>query len=79
MSKVIGLWSTSGENAYILLVITVPRSAKGQLILDAHILQKMGNLLLLRHVLCSPYTPALLTILTQVLVFTCNRLIPHTI
>ena len=83
MNDVIEVWSRSGENLEAIACIVLEiRSleARGVGQFRRTRFPENGRLLrLLGCVLHSPYTSAILTVFTRVLVFTCNRLILHTI
>ena len=83
MNDVIEVWSRSGENleaiACIVLEIQSLEARRVGEFRRTHFPENRHILRLLGCVLRSPYTSAILTVFTRVLVFTCNRLILHTI
>ena len=83
MKDVLEVWSRSGENLEAIACIVLEiRSLEARRVGQFRRTRfpENGRLLrLLGRVLRSPYTSAILTIFTRVLVFTCNRLILHTI
>ena len=82
MNDVIEVWSRSGENLEAIASIVLEiqfLEAQSRLIVTHAFSRKRVLLQLLRHVLRSPYTSAILTVFTRVLMFTCNQLILHTI
>ena len=83
MNDVIEVWSRSGENLEVIACIVLEiQSLEARRVGEFRRTRfpENGRLLrLLRRVLHSPYTSSILTVFTQVLMFTGNRLIHHTI
>ena len=83
MNDVIEVWSRSGENLEVITCIVLEiQSLEARRVGEFRRTRfpENGHLLrLLRRVLRSPYTSSILTVFTQVLMFTGNRLIHHTI